>query len=155
MNTLRVTLDYFDSAPVELPSGGVGDESKEITSRLLEARSRFYENRITDVDWKSIQAKLEQNINIPELLFYSQRFVAAIPKWLKCPTLEFFEDEQEVEFEWFEENYRVVNAVVTADGKLYYSGLLGRDKRRAEKDAVVNGVPQGLVSAIQRINSTR
>jgi len=150
-----MSIDYVDSSPIELPSTGVGDESNHVTGKLLDARRRFNERSTTNQDWNYIDAQIQNEVTTSELLINAQKFVAKLPKWIDTPTIDIFEEDGEVVFEWYENSDRVVNAVVTDDGTIFYSCLLGPGVRRAESDEIDRGVPQGLISAIKRISSTQ
>lgn len=147
--------EYLDSSNVELPSAGVGDESKEVTRALLIKRSDFYERSTTKGDWQELENRLQREVSLPELLVNAEKLIAKLPKWLEAPSLEVYEDDDEVVLEWYEDSDHLVNVVIRTDGTLYYSGLLGPNARRAERDEINNGVPAGLVSAIGRIYENR
>lgn len=155
MTTLSASYDYFDSSSVELPSAGVGEQSSYIRDTLLQARNMFYESSTTRQDWHALDLKIQEEATGPELYVNAQKFVAKLPKWIDCPDFDVFDDTNEAVFEWYVDPDHLVNVVVRADGRLYYSGLLGSNIRRAESDEVDNGIPNGLVSAIKRIKVRR
>ena len=155
MTTLSASFDYFDSSPVELPSAGVGEQSKYVRDTLLQARKMFYESSTTRQDWQALDLKIQEEAAGPELYVNAQKFVAKLPKWIDCPDVDVFDDGNEAVFEWYVDPDHLVNVVVRANGSLYYSGLLGSNIRRAESDEVDNGIPSGLVSAIKRIKRRR
>ena len=155
MTELVVTPNYVNSTLFLQPSAGVGEETKKINYSFQRAADQIHGGNSFIGTWVDARTKLSKEISNPILRENALLFASAMPYWVPCPDIDIYEDDSEVVFEWFNDNYKIVNAVITSDGSLYYSGLLGKDVRRAGKDAVVKGIPQGLISAIERISADR
>ena len=153
MTELVMRIEYADSTLFLQPSAGVGNETKRIISSFRQAANQIHGESMVIGNWADAGAILRKEISDPTLLRNALLFADAMPYWVPCPAIDIYEDELEVVFEWFNDNYKIVNAVVNADGDLYYSGLLGKKIRRSGKDVVVHGIPQSLISAIQKIST--
>ena len=155
MTELVMRDEYADSTLFLQPSAGVGDETEKIISFFRQAAEQIQGESSIIGTWADVRAKLHKEISDPVLLENTLLFADAMPYWVPCPEIDVYEDDLEVVFEWFSDNYKIVNAVVNASGYLFYSGLLGKEVRRSGKDAVIYGIPQGLISAIKRISAAR